>query len=135
MSKVQKAKRFAIGTLIIAAVGYVAGLLTAPKSGKQTRQDLKDTAVNTYSDAERQLQKLHEELEDLIDDVKDKGGELGSRAQDELDDVIDKSNQAKSKARELLDAIREGDTDDRDLKRAIKDASNAISSLRKYLKK
>lgn len=135
MGKVQKAKRFAIGTLVVAAVGYVAGLLTAPKSGKQTRKDIKDTAVNTYNETEKQLQKLHEELEDLIDDVKDRGDELGSRAQDELDDVIDKSNQAKRKARELLDAIREGDTDDTDLKRAIKDASKAISNLRKYLKK
>lgn len=46
--------KFALGALFGAAVGVVAGVLTAPKSGKETRADLKkkagevaDKAVNT----------------------------------------------------------------------------------------
>ncbi|HVS58952.1 MAG TPA: YtxH domain-containing protein [Candidatus Saccharimonadales bacterium] len=135
MGKAQKAKRFALGTIIVAAIGYLAGLLTAPKSGKETRKDIKDTAAKTYNEAEKQLQNLHEELADLIDEVKDKGGKLSDKAQDELDDVVDKSNQAKLKARELLDAVRSGNTNDSDLKRAIKEATSAIEHLRTYLKK
>jgi len=36
-------KKVALGALIAASVGYVAGVLTAPKSGKETRQDIKNT--------------------------------------------------------------------------------------------
>jgi gas vesicle protein len=38
-------KRVAIGSGIAAAAGFVAGVLTAPKSGKETRADIK-TATN-----------------------------------------------------------------------------------------
>ena len=35
-------KKVLIGTALGLAAGYVAGILTAPKSGKETRQDIKD---------------------------------------------------------------------------------------------
>ena len=50
--------------------GYLAGILTAPKSGKETREDIKDTAVKTYSEAEKQLKKLHTELNDVLAEAK-----------------------------------------------------------------
>ena len=37
-------KKFALGALFAAAIGYIAGILTAPKSGKETREDLKNAA-------------------------------------------------------------------------------------------
>ena len=55
----KRVKKFAIGTVIAAAAGYVAGLLTAPKSGKETREDIKNTAVKTYKVAEKELKELH----------------------------------------------------------------------------
>jgi gas vesicle protein len=35
-------KRVAIGSAVAAAAGYVAGVLTAPKSGKATRKDVQE---------------------------------------------------------------------------------------------
>ncbi|MCA1806602.1 MAG: YtxH domain-containing protein, partial [Actinobacteria bacterium] len=40
-----KSGKFAIGAVFAAAAGYVTGILTAPKSGKETRKDIHDTAV------------------------------------------------------------------------------------------
>ena len=37
-----KKGKFGLGLLLGAAVGAVAGILTAPKSGKETREDLKN---------------------------------------------------------------------------------------------
>lgn len=37
--------KFALGAIMGAAAGIVAGLLTAPKSGKMTRKDIKAKAV------------------------------------------------------------------------------------------
>ncbi|MCL1876472.1 YtxH domain-containing protein [Candidatus Saccharibacteria bacterium] len=44
MGNKSKAKGFAMGAVFGAAVGVVAGLLTAPKSGKETRADIKEKA-------------------------------------------------------------------------------------------
>ena len=42
MSK--RSRNFALGTAVAAAVGYLAGVLSAPKSGKETRKDIARTA-------------------------------------------------------------------------------------------
>ena len=55
-------KKIAIGTIVAGAVGYVAGILTAPKSGKETRKDIGDAAVKAKNEAERKLKKMHSEL-------------------------------------------------------------------------
>lgn len=128
-------KKVAIGAAISAAVGYLAGILTAPKSGKETRQDIKDKAVETYAAAEKQLKKLHTELTDVIDEVGDriatiKGG--GSKA---MDEALEKGRDAKQKAREVLSALHDGEAEDRDLRRAIADATKAIEHLRQYMSK
>jgi gas vesicle protein len=128
-------KKWAIGALIAAAAGYVAGILTAPKSGKETREDIKDAAEKGISEAEKQLKKLHTQLASLMNEAKDRATTLQGAAQKELQGVIDKTNVAKEKARELLSASHEGSADDKDLQKAIDEANKAIDHLKKYLKK
>jgi gas vesicle protein len=137
MSKRQSSpvKKIAIGASIAAVAGYITGVLTAPKSGKQTREDLRESAGKGLSEAERDLKKLHTELADLIGDVKDRGEELGSKTTTELNDIVEKGRAAKQKARELLSALHEGDAEDKELKKAVTEANKAIDHLRKYLKK
>ncbi len=43
--------KFALGALIGAVASIVAGILTAPKSGKETRADLKGKAAELKSEA------------------------------------------------------------------------------------
>lgn len=128
-------KKIAVGTLIAGAAGYVAGLLTAPKSGRATRQDIKNAADNTVSEAERQLKKLHTELTELLSETKKRGKDVQGKARTEFDDITSKAVDAKEKAREILSAIHEGDTENKELHRAMNDASKAIKHLRAYLKK
>lgn len=129
------AKKIAIGAAIAAAAGYVTGLLTAPKSGRETRDNIKSTAVKGKTEAEKELKKLHTELNDLLGDVKDKGSDLTDKTTKELKDLADKATAAKEKTREVLSALHEGDAEDKELKRAISEANKAIEHLRKYLKK
>jgi gas vesicle protein len=128
-------KKIAIGASLAAVAGYVTGVLTAPKSGKQTRDDLRTGANKGLTDAERELKKLHTELADLIGEVKDQGNKFSGKATKEVGDVLDKGKAAKEKARELLSALHEGDAEDKDLKRAVAEATKAIDHLKKYLKK
>ena len=49
--------KFALGAIMGAAAGIVAGLLTAPKSGKMTRQDIKEKAVELKNRASKKEDK------------------------------------------------------------------------------
>jgi gas vesicle protein len=129
------AKKVAIGGVIAAAAGYVAGILTAPKSGKETRADIKDAAEKTMAEAEKDLKNLHTELDKIITVAKARSEKLSAKAQKELSQLIDKAKDTKEKAREMLSALHEGGAEDKDLAKAIKDANNALEHLRDYLKK
>jgi gas vesicle protein len=131
----QNLKRLAVGSTVAAAAGYVAGVLTAPKSGKTTRADIRAAAERSRNEAEKDLKRLHTELDKTIKDAKAGSDKLSAKAQKEAAELIDKAKDTKEKAREVLSAIHEGDADDQDLKRAVKNANTAVKNLRKYLKK
>lgn len=128
-------KSIAIGTLIAGAAGYVAGLLTAPKSGKATREDLRNAADSTLTETERQLKKMHTELNELLGEAKKRGTSLQGKARGEYEEVTTKATTAKQKAREILSAVHEGDSEDKELRKALDDAKRAVDHLKKYLKK
>lgn len=129
------AKKVAIGSAIAATVGYLAGILTAPKSGKETRNDIKDAANRTVAEAEKELKKLHTELDKVLKQAKENGDKLSAKAKKELDALIVKAKDAKEKTRELLSAIHDGGADNKELDKAIKDANDSIEHLKQYLKK
>ncbi len=123
------------GALLVAGAGYLAGILTAPKSGKETRRDIAKSASKARVDAEKQLKKMHSELNDLIKDGETASKKAGAKAKDELKDAIEKAKIAKGKAREILSALHDGDADDPNLQKALKEVKLAKSNLAKYLKK
>ncbi len=126
-------KNFAVGTLFAAAAGFVAGILTAPKSGRETRADIGRAASRAKTEAERNLKQLHSELNQLIKQGQEKAGKLKSKTKAELEGVLDKGKEAREKAGELLSALHDGDADDKDLQKAIKEVNKAIAHLKKYL--
>ncbi|HSW37267.1 MAG TPA: YtxH domain-containing protein [Candidatus Saccharimonadales bacterium] len=128
-------KRFALGTMIAGVAGYMAGILTAPKSGKQTRDEIKDAANQSMHEAEKQLKALHTELNKLLEEAKSKGSNVSDKAQTELKDLVDKAKDTKEKAREMLSALHEGGAEDKDLNKAIADAKKAVEHVKDYLKK
>lgn len=128
-------KKLAVGSTLAAAAGYVAGVLTAPKSGKQTRSNIRDAADKGVAEAEKELKKLHTELTKVITDAKVTGVKLNGKAKKDFESLVEKSKDSKEKAREVLSALHEGDAQDKELKKAVKDAKDAIAHLKTYLKK
>ncbi|MEO8105065.1 MAG: YtxH domain-containing protein [Candidatus Saccharibacteria bacterium] len=128
-------KNIAVGAALAGAAGYLAGLLTAPKSGKETRQELRDNGVNTKQEVDKQLTALHLELGKLIDDTKGKGDDLTSKAQTELKKLAEAAKDSKEKLATVMTAIHEGEASDKDLDRALVDAKHAIDHIKAYLKK
>lgn len=80
--------KFAIGAIIGTAAGLIAGFLTAPKSGKETRADIKQKAVDLKEDAGQKADRIRKRTEKVAGDIKDDLGELKDR-------VIEKTHTSK----------------------------------------
>jgi gas vesicle protein len=131
----QNLKRFAVGSSIAAMAGYIVGLLSAPKSGKTTLDDLMGTAEKGKTDLSKQLKNLNEDLSEVITQAKKSSGKMNNKAQKEVKGLVEKSLDTKEKLKEVASAIHDGTAEDEDLKRAIKNANNAVEHLKDFLKK
>ncbi len=76
---------FAVG----AAAGFIAGILFAPASGKETRKKIKDQAVKAGEAAKEGYDKVAKEAEKSLRMVKEKTGE----GVDAIRDFIEKKKE------------------------------------------
>ena len=127
--------KYALGALIAGVGGYIVGVLTAPKSGKDTREDVKQIAVHKVREAEKNLKKVHTELNTLVTEVQKTSTDITSKASEELRAAINKALIVKERARHALSSVHDGDTDDNELQSAIDEATRAIDNLRKITTK
>ncbi|MCA9337451.1 YtxH domain-containing protein [Candidatus Saccharibacteria bacterium] len=127
-------KKLAIGALVGAAAGFVAGILTAPKSGKETRQDIKNTANKAKREAEKQLKALQGELGELITKGKKLAKQQGEKAKKGFDEALVVAQDKQQKVKEMISALKSGETDQKELDKAIQEAKKAKSHLLEYLK-
>ena len=127
-------RNLALGAAIAAGIGYLAGLLTAPKSGKDTRADIAAKADDIKDTAEHQLIYLQAELKDLLKAAKGKTIALSAQARQEFNEAVVKARDAQDKVTTLLKSVKAGEADDPELDKAIRQARQAARNLKKYLK-
>lgn len=127
-------RKIAAGALVAAAAGYIMGVLTAPKSGKETREDIANKAEDIKDDTIEQLENLQDELSELLQNAKNKGTALSSSAREEFNEAVVRAKDAKNKTGALLKSLKSGEANDPELNRAIKQAKAAIKNLSKYYK-
>ena len=65
MDKREK-KGLALGAIVGAVVGVITGILFAPKSGKETRQDIKEATSKAAEKLSAEAHKIQEEAVELI---------------------------------------------------------------------
>jgi gas vesicle protein len=131
----KRTKNVALGTLLAAGLGYAAGILTAPKSGKETRKDIQKAAIKAKVETEHKLKDLNSELNGLISKGEVRLIRLKTAAKKELASAIERAQTAKEKSRSLLTALHEGDSVDSDLDKAVKEAKAATDHLKNFLSK
>ncbi len=134
MSK-DKNKGIAIGAAIGAVAGVVTGILFAPKSGKETRQDIKDTSKKVIEKLLAESHKLHDELSELIKKAELKAKDAGSSVSEKAKVVIDQAKHTRDSLKELAISIKKGEAEDKDLDKAIQKAKEAKEALATFLKK
>ena len=76
--------KVALGAILGAAVGVVAGVLTAPKSGKETRDDLKAKADDLKNQTKQKADQVKTKAETVAGDVKKKADEAVSGIKNSL---------------------------------------------------
>ena len=79
--------KFVLGTLAGAAAGVVAGMLTAPQSGKETRADLKAKAAELKEEAARRAAAARTKTGDAVDAMKDEARHMGGSGESAAEEV------------------------------------------------
>lgn len=128
-------RKWAIGALITGIGGYLVGILTAPKSGKETRADIADKAEDIKNDTRVELENLQDDLRELLARAKDKTVQLSFYTRRGFDRAVLRAKDASDKSKEILKAAKTGESEDPQLSRAVKQARQAKANLSKYLKK
>ena len=89
-------KKFIKGTIIGGLVGATLGILFAPKSGKETRQQIKQGAQNVAKDLQVRLQKLGDQVASELTALKAVAGELTEEAKEESQELLSRGAQFQS---------------------------------------
>jgi gas vesicle protein len=127
-------KKVAASALIAGVAGYLSGILTAPKSGKETRKQLVEEAESVKESTEEQLQKANEELKVLLKDTKTKTVALSGQAREEFNEAVIRAKDAQNKASTTIKALKNGEAEDPELNKAVKQARQAAKNLSKFFK-
>ena len=124
--------KFLRGGIIGVIIGGIAGVLFAPKSGKETRDDIKKGAVKAKRQTEKQLKRLYSELDERIATAMKSVEKLSGTAKKELEEVIEASRPLKDKIKELISSLRDGDeVDETEVENTIEKANRTASKLKK----
>ncbi len=86
---------FLIGVLVGGALGALAGLLFAPKPGKELRSELKEKGGEIFNDAKEVYSDAGAKARTIIDEAKQRAAEMKAEADRLL-------AEARQKAREIL---------------------------------
>lgn len=135
MSNKNNIKNTAIVGLIGLGTGLAIGYLTAPKSGKETRQDIANNSLKFKEEQFKRYNDVQASLSEAIaTGVKQLKNFKGS-SQQMLDELIGQAKDAEYKALDIYRAVKSGEATDKDLDKAITHANKSKENLFKYLSK
>jgi len=74
--------RFFEGLVVGGVLGYIVGILSAPKSGVELRRQIADNSEDIYKQASDSLDDIREKTGQVVTDVSSKGNEVLKKATD-----------------------------------------------------
>lgn len=79
------ASKFFVGFIVGGALGAIAGILLAPKSGEETRTMLAESAKDVMKRADATVKEIQSKADDAVADMQKKGDEIREKLQSLLD--------------------------------------------------
>lgn len=105
------ARGFLIGFLAGGTVGAIVALLTAPKSGKEFRADIKQKSEDYFDEAEKYLAEAKDKARELINEGKKKSEKIIQDAKVKSEDILKDADKvfkdAKAKTTDVLHTSKE----------------------------
>jgi gas vesicle protein len=99
-----------LGLILGAATGAVAGLLLAPASGKETRENISDKASELKSDLDRKFNELSQKIQDLdgesIAEFKEKFNDVKESVKEKYDQMSAKVKDLEKELTAKMDKMR-----------------------------
>ena len=92
--KKMSAGKFLAGFIVGGAIGAIAGVLLAPKSGEETRQMIADGAKDALKRADETVKEIQSKADDVVSDMQKKGDEI----KEKLQNLINQQKEAKQEA-------------------------------------
>ncbi len=129
-----KDKSIFMATMVGLAAGLAVGILVAPRSGKETRAQLKRRGQKALDDVDTSIRQMGRDIKHQIDDLKDVAGELAEEAREESQDLIKRAEILKqdlATSASML-AKQTGETRDKamsDAKRLMSEGAGVMSEL------
>ena len=90
------AGKFIAGFIVGGAIGAIAGILLAPKSGEETREALATSAQDMIKKADETATQIQSKADDAVSDLQKKGEEI----KEKLQDLISKQKESKAEKTE-----------------------------------
>ena len=88
------AGKFLAGFIVGGALGAIAGVLLAPKSGEETRAMIADGAKDAMKKADETVKEIQSKADDVVSDMQRKGDEI----KENLQNLINQQEEAKQEA-------------------------------------
>lgn len=79
------ATKFLAGFIVGGALGAIAGVLLAPKSGKETREMLANSAKEAAAKADETVKEIQSKADNVVEEMQRKGDEIREKLQNLLD--------------------------------------------------
>ncbi len=86
------ASKFLAGFIVGGALGAIAGILLAPKAGKETREILANSAKEAMSKADETVKEIQSKADNVVEEMQKKGDEI----REKLQNLLDKSGKAEN---------------------------------------
>lgn len=127
---------FLIGLIAGSALGAIVGLLYAPKSGKELRDDIRAKSNEFLDDADKYIHDAKVKAKDLINEGKKKSEELIVDAKSKSEELLKEAqkifDEAKSKTNKIVSEKKENlETEGTRLKSAVKAGVEAYKETKK----
>ena len=134
MARNNKSK-LAFGALLAGLTGFVTGILFAPKSGQETRGEIKQAAHKASDTITQKAKQAQTHLAQLITKAEAQLTQTKAATSDQGRKLVSQAKRTKTQVGTVAKAVKAGKASDKDLDAAVKKAKAAISSLKTYLKK
>jgi gas vesicle protein len=134
-----KKANIAKGTFFGLIVGAIAGVLLAPKSGKETQADIKRKIKETVSDIQGRLEKMSGELSGRVDTLKEAAKDLHGEAKEESQELVKRAEVLKQDLRiSASNLAKQGnaakDATIKDVKHLLDEGSAVMDELERVTK-